>query len=258
MMKSMAPTIAILLLSLLLGGCFLSNESPRAAFVRTPPSGTAPLAVYFDAAGSFDPDGVLVSYAWSFGDGSNGTGLTLTHTYNAPGTYEVVLTVTDDRNAQAQSSRMITVTSVVTPPEQGVEVGQEAPDFTLKDLDGVAVSLRDFRGYVVLLDFWASTCTPCRLTMSHLATLEADLGEEGLVVVGVSLDQNASAASQFLEQNGYTEFVILHDSPAAAGQAKNLFDIDAIPYTFVIDRQGIIRHADHPIRLRLRHIEPWL
>ena len=76
-----------------------SNQAPVATFTATPPTGTAPLSVFFDATGSSDPDGIIVSYAWDFGDGSTGTGDTTSYIFTTAGTYDVRLIVTDDSSA---------------------------------------------------------------------------------------------------------------------------------------------------------------
>ena len=245
-------------LALLLAGCSLFNDPPVPALVRSPSSGDAPLSVFFDASDSIDPDGIIVSYAWTFGDGSGGTGPTATHTYTVPGLYETTVTVTDDHGVRSVLSRMIDVRSAQNPPETGTEVGQAAPDFTLETLDGDPVTLSDLRGYVVLLDFWASWCPPCRMTMPHLEMLRVRFEGEGLVVVALNLDPVEADARDYIEENGYTGFTVLRGSLVEAQAVRELYEVEGIPHTFVIDRQGIIRHADHPIRLRDYHIEGWL
>ena len=76
-----------------------SNQAPIATFTATPPTGTAPLSVFFDGSGSTDPDGIIVSYAWDFGDGNTSTGDTTSNVFTAAGTYNVRLIVTDDSAA---------------------------------------------------------------------------------------------------------------------------------------------------------------
>ncbi len=88
------------------------NAAPTAAFTTK----VTDLAAAFDATGSADPDGTIASYAWVFGDGSTGTGVTATHAYATPGTYPVSLTVTDDGGATAQRTASVTVTA---PPPNG-------------------------------------------------------------------------------------------------------------------------------------------
>lgn len=250
-------TLAVLV-CVSLAACWALNRAPIPSFTRTPDSGDAPLAVFFDANASVDPDGAITFYAWAFGDGTTGNGATTTHVYVVPGTFEARLTVTDDRGTETSTIRAIDVSDSANPPAIGTDVGQRAPDFTLQSLDGPAASLADYRGYVILLDFWQSTCPPCRTTMPHLEALREKYAEGGLVVITVNLDTSDAAARAFLEENGFDDFIVLRGDPADAAAVRALYGVDQIPYTFVIDRQGIVRHADHPIRLRDRHIEPWL
>lgn len=91
---------------------------PTAVFTTTPSQGDAPLNVSFDASQSIDSDGTITSYSWNFGDGTNGTGKIVTHSYSSAGTYSVSLTVTDNDNKTAQSSKVINVT---TPIPQGTK-----------------------------------------------------------------------------------------------------------------------------------------
>jgi len=86
-----------------------SNASPIAAFYASPDSGTAPLTVTFNASASSDPDGSITSYAWAFGDGSTGAGVTVSHTYSTVGTYTASLTVTDNGGSTSKATRTISV-----------------------------------------------------------------------------------------------------------------------------------------------------
>ncbi|EIC09471.1 PKD domain containing protein, partial [Microbacterium laevaniformans OR221] len=92
--------------------------APTAAFTATP----AGLTTAFDGSTSADSDGSIVSYAWDFGDQSTGTGATASHTYAAAGTYQVVLTVTDDRGATGTKTSAVTVTAPVDPQPNQVPV----------------------------------------------------------------------------------------------------------------------------------------
>ncbi len=111
-LASAAPLV-ILILSFVTG-CFLLNSSPMAGFSAFPTSGSAPLAVSLDASSSSDSDGIIVTYQWTHGDGSTGSGRARTHTYELPGTYTVHLTVTDDDGATDTATRTIQV-SAITP-----------------------------------------------------------------------------------------------------------------------------------------------
>ncbi|WP_146848049.1 PKD domain-containing protein, partial [Cellulomonas terrae] len=90
----------------------LPNQTPAAYFTATPTD----LTVALDATGSSDPDGTIASSAWTFGDGGVATGSTTSHTYAAPGTYTVTLTVTDDQGGTAATSQQVTVTAPNQPP----------------------------------------------------------------------------------------------------------------------------------------------
>jgi peroxiredoxin len=249
--------VAILGLAVLaVGGCLEFNKTPVAAFTRSPASGVAPLAVFFDATESLDPDGAIASYEWEFGDGVAADGVTATHTFETAGTYSVALTVTDDRGKTAETIRNVDVTASDAPPPEGTEIGQRAPGFSLPNVRTERdQSLADFRGYVVLLEFWRSTCSACRSSMPAIESLRAKYAADGLLVVLVSQDVTAEEARVVLDGQGYDDFIGLFDGDEAA---RNLYDVELIPRMFVIDRQGIVRYVDHPVRIRDRNITPWL
>ena len=110
-----------------------SNIPPAAVLSASPTSGEAPLAVTFDASGSTDPDGAISSYTWDFGDGTTGTGDTISHTYSPAGSYEAVLVVTDDQGATDVTGQSVVVNGVSLanqPPEasfSALPVSGEAP-----------------------------------------------------------------------------------------------------------------------------------
>ena len=114
-----------------------SNQAPVATFTATPPTGTAPLSVFFDATGSSDPDGTIVSYAWDFGDGNIGTGDTTSYVFTTAGTYDVRLIVTDDSAA----TDTFNVSVVVSPADSN-----QAPiaTFTADPLAGAPPLLVSF------------------------------------------------------------------------------------------------------------------
>ena len=93
-------------------GCFNTNSRPVASFTCTPSSGKSSLGVSFDASASYDPDGSIAAYEWTFGDGSAGTGVTTSHTYTTTSyrIYTATLKVTDNKGAQATTSQTISVT----------------------------------------------------------------------------------------------------------------------------------------------------
>jgi peroxiredoxin len=244
------------LLILAAAGCAEPNKPPIASFTRSPASGVAPLAVFFDATESSDADGVVSSYEWDFGDGAVAAGTTATHTYLRAGMYSATLTVTDDLGKATSAMRAVDVSASGAPPPTGTGIGDRAPDILLADIGtGEVRSLSSFRGYVVLLEFWRSTCSACRTSMPVIEALRARFSTAGLLVVLVSEDVTAEEARNALEEQGYEGFICLFD---AAGAARSLYDVDVVPRAFIIDRQGIVRHEDHPARVRDRDITPWL
>jgi len=140
----------------------------------------------------------------------------------------------------------------------GTSVGDRSPDFTLRSLDGEPVSLSSLRGKVVILDFWASWCSPCRFSMSALHALWQKYRDRGVVMIGVSLDRSESAAVDYLKANGYTDLTALWESLYASQAVAQKYGVIGIPHTFVIDRNGIIRFAGHPTQLTASLIESLL
>jgi PKD repeat protein len=88
----------------------VTGEGPDANFTADPTRGNAPLTVSFDASGSTAGDNAITDYTWDFGDGDTGTGITVEHTYDTPGTYAAKLTITADTGATGTTTRLITVT----------------------------------------------------------------------------------------------------------------------------------------------------
>ena len=94
---------------ILVAGCTAINSPPVASFTYSQSSGEAPLNVTFNAAASRDSDGTIVSYEWNFGDGASGSGVTTSHTYDTSGTFNITLTVTDDKGATSRANAEIFV-----------------------------------------------------------------------------------------------------------------------------------------------------
>ena len=117
-------------------------------------------------------------------------------------------------------------------------MGSVSPAFQLIDLNGNQITLSDYRGKVVLLNFWATWCAPCRVEMPAMETLYQDLQKEGLEVLAISIDpQGIVVTRPFQEAMGLT-FPILHDSEYRVGAA---YGARTLPMTYLIDREGLIR-----------------
>ncbi|MBI5710965.1 MAG: TlpA family protein disulfide reductase [Candidatus Eisenbacteria bacterium] len=115
--------------------------------------------------------------------------------------------------------------------------GEKAPNFTLTDLKGRTHSLAAYRGRIVVLDFWATWCKPCRIEMPRIQKLYSELKAKGLVVLGVNVGESATQVRPFIAKNGYT-FPILLDTRSEVAEK---YQADAIPTLVVIDRDGMIK-----------------
>lgn len=113
-----------------------------------------------------------------------------------------------------------------------------APDWKLRDLDGRPVSSTDFKGKVVVLDFWATWCPPCRKEIPGYVDLYRKYGKNRLAIVGVSLDEGGpTVVREFVQKFGVTYPVVMGDDAV-----QNAFGgMEAIPTTFLIDQRGQIR-----------------
>ena len=112
-----------------------------------------------------------------------------------------------------------------------------APDFALKDSEGKNVRLLDYRGKVVLLDFWATWCGPCRIEIPWFTEMEKQKKDQGFAVLGVSMDDDGwKVIKPFMSEMKINYRVLLGNDQVA----KDYGGLDALPTTFVIDRQGKI------------------
>jgi len=125
------------------------------------------------------------------------------------------------------------------------EIGQGplAPDFNLKDLGGKKITLGQYRGKVVLLDFWATWCPPCRATIPELIDLQDKYKKEGLVIMGISMDDprrvNNEKLLAFVEKFKINYLILRYNS----NLIENYFGRQApsLPTIYVIDREGQVR-----------------
>ena len=141
---------------------------------------------------------------------------------------------------------------------QGDRTPVLAEDFTLQSLTGESITLSDYRGQVVILDFWASWCSPCTETLPELHALEQLYADRGVVLLGVSVDRNVNSALRFVEAAGLPKDAFLWESREASQRIKELYRVGGIPKTFVIDRNGFIRFSAHPAYLTAEKLETWL
>ena len=127
-----------------------------------------------------------------------------------------------------------------TPPAtrtRGTAAGQEAPDFGLPGLQGNTVRLSDFRGQVVLLNFWATWCSPCRTEVPILVAAYERYRGRGFTVLGVDLGEPRERVQSFVNQYRITFPVVLDED----GRVGRVYPVRAIPVSLILDREGAVR-----------------
>lgn len=133
-----------------------------------------------------------------------------------------------DQEAMARSSR---------PPAP--QTGFAAPDFTLETHGGETVSLADLRGQVVLVNFWATWCPPCRAEMPAIQQVYEAYRDQGFTVLAVDVQENEAQVATFVRESGLS-FPILFDRD---GSVSARYQVRAMPSTFFVDQNGVIQEV---------------
>ncbi len=114
-----------------------------------------------------------------------------------------------------------------------------APAWRLKNLEGADVTLSQFKGKVVIVDFWATWCPPCRAEMPVYVDLYKKFADRGLVIVGISLDgQGPGVVKKFVDSMGITYPIVMGDEDVTSA-----YQVQVMPTTFVVSREGRILHS---------------
>jgi len=119
--------------------------------------------------------------------------------------------------------------------------GQDAPDFALKSSTGENLRLSEYRGDVVMINFWATWCGPCRQEMPLLDELYSRYQRVGFDLLGVNIDDDSDRAMQMVRELGVS-FPVLFDSRK---EVSKLYEVEAMPVTVLVDREGRVRHVHH-------------
>jgi peroxiredoxin len=130
------------------------------------------------------------------------------------------------------------------PAQAGIAPSSLAPDFTLKSLEGPNLRLKEQRGKVVLVNFWATWCAPCREEMPQLNKLFDKYRASGFALLGVNVDEDSRNAAGIAGQLG-VKFPVLLDSDKAVSK---LYELSAMPSTVLIDRDGKLRFTHRGYR----------
>jgi peroxiredoxin len=124
-------------------------------------------------------------------------------------------------------------------PGEGARPGDTAPDFRLPTLDGEIVSLSEFRGQPVFLNFWATWCGPCRAEMPYIQQLYERWTGQGLVVLAIDIQESPDTVRDFVEEFEFTFPVLM----AADADVPLSYNVRSIPTSVFIDADGIIREV---------------
>ena len=116
-------------------------------------------------------------------------------------------------------------------------MNRRAPEFARKDLAGKSVDLKNFRGKVVLLNFWATWCPPCQLEMPAFAAWQRQYGPDGLQVIGISMDDDATPVVGLVAKLKLNYPVLMGD----ANLGRQYGGVLGLPLTYLIDRDGVVR-----------------
>jgi len=122
----------------------------------------------------------------------------------------------------------------------GLEVGNLAPDFELKNVEGNSIKLSSLKGKKVILNFWASWCPPCRQEMPDMAKFYVDQKDKGIEILAVDLtntEKSREDVTNFMRANSITFPVVLDEN----GKVSQLYNVASIPASFIIDSQGVIQ-----------------
>jgi peroxiredoxin len=132
---------------------------------------------------------------------------------------------------------IIAAAALTLPALAADPTGAPAPQFTLTARSGANVSLGQYKGQVVMLNFWASWCGPCRQEMPLLDSIYTKYKRMGFTLIGVNVEPDSKSANDWLKQTPVS-FPILYDKES---KVSKMYDVEGMPSTVIIDRAGKVR-----------------
>ena len=123
-------------------------------------------------------------------------------------------------------------------------IGQKAPDFTLRSHQGKNIKLSEYRGQVVMINFWTTWCGPCRQELPLLNRMHEKYHKAGFQLLGINVDDQVGAAQAMVDRLAL-RFPVLYDTTK---QVSKRYDLDAMPTTLIVDRDGKVRYLHRGYR----------
>ncbi len=148
------------------------------------------------------------------------------------------------KNAEDAAVQQAALQEAQAAASQNVAMGVEAPDFTQKTPQGTDLSLSSLRGKVVLIDFWASWCKPCRMENPTVVAAYEKYKSKGFTVMSVSLDKERDAWMNAIQQDGLVWSNHVSDLQFWNNAAAKLYGVSSIPAAFLIDKNGVVIGRD--------------
>jgi thiol-disulfide isomerase/thioredoxin len=131
------------------------------------------------------------------------------------------------------------ITSVSSGSAADLYLGGPAPDFWFETAEGQSTSLSDFKGKIVLINFWATWCTYCRMQMPYIEQIYEEWSGEELVVLAINVGESPEDVTSFMQSQGFTHPVLLDSE----GQVATRYGASALPATIFIDKEGLIQYG---------------
>ena len=138
-------------------------------------------------------------------------------------------------------------------PERIPKVGDKIADFSLPDVNGEMVNTKDLRNKIVLIDFWASWCGPCRKKHPKMKKIYDNYKNDGFEIIGVSTDTNMKHWKKAIATDSL-DWINLNENKGYKGKVTSRYNIQALPTTYLIDNNGVIISKD----ISLEELEDYL
>jgi len=166
--------------------------------------------------------------------------------------FDLFVQLNDSLKKELDDNKYLELFSKQVEDMKKLPMGNLAPEIKLKSPEGKEIALTSLKGKIVVIDFWASWCGPCRREMPEMVSLYRDFKNKGLEIYGVSLDDNADAWKTAIAHDALT-WIHVSDLKKWESKAATDYGVEEIPHTILLDREGkIVERGLNPHELRIR------